>query len=51
MGMFSYTGFSSAQVDVLREEYGIYLIDSGRMCLAGSNENNLENVAEVFAAL
>ncbi|MDC0610040.1 aspartate/tyrosine/aromatic aminotransferase [Vibrio sp.] len=50
-GMFSYTGFSSAQVDVLREEHGIYLIASGRMCLAGLNENNVEKVADAFAAL
>ncbi len=50
-GMFSYTGFSSAQVDKLREEHGIYLIASGRMCLAGLNENNVKKVAEAFAAL
>ena len=30
-GMFSYTGFSAAQVDRLREEFGVYLIHSGRM--------------------
>ncbi len=31
-GMFSYTGLSAAQVDRLREEFGVYLIASGRMC-------------------
>lgn len=50
-GMFSYTGFSSAQVDQLRDEHGIYLIASGRMCLAGLNEANVSRVAEAFAAL
>ncbi|UNA33934.1 hypothetical protein LOF13_00095 [Klebsiella pneumoniae subsp. pneumoniae] len=30
--MFSYTGFSADQVDVLRQEHGIYLIASGRVC-------------------
>ncbi len=50
-GMFSYTGFSAAQVDELRDEHGIYLIASGRMCLAGLNEMNVEKVAQAFAAL
>lgn len=31
-GMFSYTGLRTAQVDRLREEFGVYLIASGRMC-------------------
>ena len=30
-GMFSYTGLSAAQVDRLRDEFGVYLIASGRM--------------------
>ena len=34
-GMFSYTGLSAAQVDRLREEFGVYLIASGRMCAPG----------------
>lgn len=36
-GMFSYTGFGAAQVDRLRDEFGVYLIASGRMCVAGLN--------------
>jgi len=50
-GMFSYTGFSVDQVEQLREQQGIYLIDSGRMCLAGLNENNIEKTAQAFAAI
>lgn len=50
-GMFSYTGFSEAQVDELRDEHGIYLIASGRMCLAGLNEMNVDKVAQAFSAL
>lgn len=50
-GMFSYTGFSAEQVDTLREEHGIYLISSGRMCLAGLNESNVAKVAAAFASL
>jgi len=50
-GMFSYTGFSAAQVDRLRDEFGVYLIHSGRMCVAGLNHNNVHLVAEAFAAV
>lgn len=50
-GMFSYTGFSHQQVDQLRETHGIYLIASGRMCLAGLNQSNIDKVAQAFAAL
>jgi len=50
-GMFSYTGFSHQQVDQLRENHGIYLIASGRMCLAGLNPSNIDKVAQAFAAL
>lgn len=50
-GMFSYTGFSHQQVDQLRENHGIYLIASGRMCLAGLNPSNINKVAQAFAAL
>lgn len=50
-GMFSYTGFSQQQVETLREQHGIYLIDSGRMCLAGLNEHNVAKVARAFAAI
>ncbi|MCK9259912.1 MAG: aspartate/tyrosine/aromatic aminotransferase [Azoarcus sp.] len=50
-GMFSYTGFSAAQVDRLREEFGVYLIASGRMCVAGLNAGNVRQVAAAFAAV
>ncbi len=48
-GMFSYTGMSEAQVDKLREEHAIYLIASGRMCVAGLSEGSLDKVAKAFA--
>ncbi len=50
-GMFSYTGFSEAQVVRLREEFGVYLIVSGRVCMAGLNHHNVKQVAEAFAAV
>ncbi|HFV9240552.1 aromatic amino acid transaminase [Enterobacter mori] len=50
-GMFSYTGLSAAQVDRLREEFGVYLIASGRMCVAGLNASNVQRVAQAFTAV
>lgn len=50
-GMFSYTGLSAAQVDRLREEFGVYLIASGRMCVAGLNSRNVQRVAQAFSAV
>lgn len=48
-GMFSYTGLTGEQVDILKDKYGIYLVRSGRMCAAGLNLNNIDYVAESFA--
>ncbi|NMG67707.1 aminotransferase class I/II-fold pyridoxal phosphate-dependent enzyme [Azoarcus indigens] len=50
-GMFSYTGLSPAQVDRLRDEQGVYLVRSGRMCTAGLNGSNVEAVAAAMAAV
>ena len=50
-GMFSYTGMSTTQVDALREDHGVYLIASGRACMAGLNRRNVLRVAEAFAAV
>jgi aromatic-amino-acid transaminase len=48
-GMFSYTGLTTEQVDILKDQYGIYLVRSGRMCAAGLNLNNIDYVAESIA--
>ncbi len=50
-GMFSYTGLSAAQVDRLREEFAVYLIRSGRLCIAGLNTGNVEATAQAMAAV
>ena len=50
-GMFSYSGLSPEQVDRLREEFGVYLVRTGRMCIAGLNEGNVDYVAESIAAM
>jgi aromatic-amino-acid transaminase len=50
-GMFSYTGLSAAQVDRLREQHAVYLIRSGRICIAGLNTGNVERTATAIAAV
>ena len=50
-GMFSYTGLSEAQVDALRLEHGVYLVRSGRMCVAGLNPGNVDKVIQALAAV
>jgi aromatic-amino-acid transaminase len=48
-GMFSYTGLSAAQVDRLRDAYAVYLVRSGRICVAGLNSGNVERTAQAMA--
>ncbi len=50
-GMFSYTGLTAAQVDRLKEEFAVYLVRSGRMCVAGLNSKNVEATAAAMAAV
>ncbi|MGE4335977.1 MAG: aromatic amino acid transaminase [Pigmentiphaga sp.] len=50
-GMFSYTGLSAAQVDTLREEHGIYVVNTGRICVAALNSGNIDAVAKAVAAV
>ncbi|WP_321814464.1 MULTISPECIES: amino acid aminotransferase [unclassified Paraburkholderia] len=45
-GMFTYTGLSADQVDRLKEEFGVYILRSGRMCVAGLNEKNVSIVVD-----
>ncbi len=48
-GMFSYSGLNKDQMVRLREEFGIYGLDSGRICVAALNEGNLPAVVEAIA--
>jgi aromatic-amino-acid transaminase len=51
LGMFSYSGLSAAQMQRLRSEFGVYGVDSGRICVAALNEGNLPTVAQAMAAV
>ena len=48
-GMFSYSGLSKEQVRRLREEYSIYTIDTGRICVAALASKNVDYVADAIA--
>jgi len=49
VGMFSYSGLSKDQMVRLRNEFGVYGTDSGRMCVAALNEKNLDYVCASVA--
>jgi aromatic-amino-acid transaminase len=48
-GMFSYSGLSATQMQRLRTEFGVYGLDSGRICVAALNERNLPQVVAALA--
>ena len=48
-GMFSYTGLTKTQMQRLRGEFGVYGVDSGRICVAALNDRNLDAVVAAIA--
>ena len=51
MGMFSYSGLSVAQMHRLRDEFGVYGVDSGRICVAAINSRNIDTVVAALVAV
>ena len=49
VGMFSYSGLSKDQIVRLRNEFGVYGTDTGRMCVAALNEKNIGHVCASIA--
>ncbi|WP_350581638.1 amino acid aminotransferase [Pseudomonas sp. HY2-MNA-CIBAN-0224] len=47
-GMFSYSGLTVEQVGRLRTEFGIYALDTGRICVATLNQRNIEGVTDAI---
>ncbi|WP_248914053.1 amino acid aminotransferase [Pseudomonas moorei] len=47
-GMFSYSGLSVEQVHRLRNEFGIYALDTGRICVAALNQSNINVVTDAI---
>ena len=50
-GMFSYTGLSAEQVARMQNEFGVYAVNTGRICVAALNTKNIDYVAEAVAAV
>jgi aromatic-amino-acid transaminase len=50
-GMFSYSSLSVEQMHRLRSEFGIYGVDSGRICVAALNEHNIDAVVHAIASV
>jgi aromatic-amino-acid transaminase len=48
-GMFSYSGLSVENMKALREQYHVYGLDSGRICVAALNRKNVDYVCESIA--
>ncbi|MDH5204711.1 MAG: aspartate/tyrosine/aromatic aminotransferase [Hylemonella sp.] len=49
IGMFSYSGLSKDQMVRLRSEFGVYGTDTGRMCVAALNSQNIAHVCQAIA--
>lgn len=47
-GMFSYSGLTVEQVARLRTDFGIYALDTGRICVASLNQRNIEAVTDAI---
>jgi aromatic-amino-acid transaminase len=47
-GMFSYTGLAKPQMERLRNEFGVYGVDSGRICVAALNHGNIDAVVKAI---
>ncbi|KPL49554.1 aromatic amino acid aminotransferase [Xanthomonas axonopodis] len=50
-GMFSYSGLTRTQVDRLRDEFAIYAVGTGRICVAALSQRNLDYVAQAVATV
>ncbi len=50
-GMFSYSGLNAGQMQRLRSDFGIYGIDSGRICVAALNRSNIDATAKAIASV
>ena len=47
-GMFSYSGLTAEQVERLKSDFGIYAVNTGRICVAALNDNNLDAVTQAI---
>jgi aspartate aminotransferase len=50
-GLFSFLGISEAQVDRLKRDYGVYMVGSSRINVAGVTGDNVAYLADSVAAV
>ncbi len=50
-GLFSYSGLSAAQMERLRDAFGIYGVSDGRLCMSALTEATLDRVADGIRAV
>ncbi|WP_221077127.1 amino acid aminotransferase [Agarivorans aestuarii] len=50
-GMFSFSGLSKEQVQILKEQHGVYIVGSGRISVAGMTKDNMEALCAAIAAV
>ncbi|OBX84621.1 aromatic amino acid transaminase [Faucicola atlantae] len=50
-GMFSFTGLTPEQVQRLQDDFAVYMVGNGRMCVAGLNSRNIDYIANAMAAV
>ena len=50
-GMFSFLGLNTEQLDLLREDYGIYIVSSSRVNLAGINSGNIGYLSDSIVSV
>lgn len=50
-GMFSFSGLTPDVVERLRNEYSLYIVRSGRICVAAMNERNIDYICSAIAAV
>ncbi|MCL1048266.1 aspartate/tyrosine/aromatic aminotransferase [Shewanella abyssi] len=50
-GMFSFSGLNKAQVKRLKDEFGVYIVGSGRISVAGMTKSNMPIICKAIAAV
>ncbi|MDL3984918.1 amino acid aminotransferase [Shewanella xiamenensis] len=50
-GMFSFSGLNKAQVARLKDEFGIYIVGSGRISVAGMTKTNMPVICKAIAQI
>ena len=48
-GMFSFLGINEREINELKKDFGVYMVDSSRINVAGINDSNLEHFIKALA--